>query len=116
MCPVTERLIDGSAAAAEREGGLAGKVELVAVDVHQFHGALGRFDTERAIRPDGDLHLSHKREFLQPYGFPVSLRKITLSQVECLGAVTRAPITQLAYARQSSRDTAADIGRSCVSW
>src|SRR5208337_694021 len=57
---VAEGLIDRPAATAERKCGLAGEVEMVAVDVHQFDSALGSFDAERAIGPNGDLHLSHE--------------------------------------------------------
>src|SRR5579885_1870268 len=76
---IAERLVDGTAAAAKREGGLAGQIVFIPVDINQFDRALRSLDAERAIRTHGNFHLSHKRRFLQPYGFSVSLRKITLS-------------------------------------
>ena len=76
MCAVAERFIDGSTAATELECSFAREIILSAVDIDQFDSAFRSFYAQRAIRTDSNLDLRHAK-ILQPYGFLVSLKKIS---------------------------------------
>src|SRR5579871_5663121 len=82
---VAEGLVDRATAAAEGKCGFASEVVCSAICVHEFDGSLGSFHAIRPVWPDSNLDLSHE-EILQPYGFLVSLKKISLSPGESLGA------------------------------
>src|SRR5580704_18770260 len=56
---VAERLVHRAAAPAQRKGGLAGEIELVAVDVDEFDRTLGHLHAVGTIGTDCDLYLSH---------------------------------------------------------
>src|SRR5689334_25063241 len=76
MCAIAERFIDGSATATERERSFAREIILSAVDIDQFDRTFGSLDAQRPIRTDSNLDLRHVK-ILQPYGFLVSLKKIS---------------------------------------
>src|SRR5579862_2161539 len=59
MLAIAEGLIHASAATAQREGGLAGEIELIARSVYEFDRPFRGFHSIRAIRTNRDFHLSH---------------------------------------------------------
>ena len=65
MGAVAERLVDRAAAAAQRKGGLAGQVVLVAVGVDQFDGAFGSFHAKGPVFPGGDFDVAMMFSLLQ---------------------------------------------------
>jgi hypothetical protein len=86
MRSVAERLIDGTATAAERERGFAGEIVRSSVDVDEFDGTFGRFHPIWAIGTDGDFNLSHI--LISPTLWDSSKdKKISLSEGSCRGNV-----------------------------
>jgi len=59
MSAIAKRLIDGTAATAEREIRLSGQIILLAVSVNEFDGAFGSLYAERTVFSRHDFDLCH---------------------------------------------------------
>jgi hypothetical protein len=55
MSSIAERLVDRTAAAAERKSGLAGQIVFIAVGIDKFDRSLGSFDAIRTILADSNF-------------------------------------------------------------